>query len=281
MHDQILHQVKDAGAPIQPAASKRCRWNFGPLIFVISEEESHIESWISSSRSVTPQTLARWDLLKRLELHLLRTSAPRFQMFLLVLLTGSVGLLSSMALLRIHLQLMALRYMISVVIAYGVFLALVWLWILSRQRNWKAFARPAIVGAPKPRASAKPTFSDGFGWLEWLDWLDLFSDELAVAGLAVAGAVSVAFVIWYCISAIALAPEFLAEVFLDGVCTAALYHRLRKIEHQHWLKTVLAKTQVPFLWTLLFFAFIGVVSRHYAPEAISIGGVLQHLTGNR
>jgi hypothetical protein len=200
-------------------------------------------------------------------------------MFLLVLVTGAVGLLTSTALLRMHLQVMALRYMISVVVAYGAFLALVWLWILSRQRNWRRFARDGIIGARG--ASAKPTFSDRFEWPDWLDWLDLFPDEFAMAVLAVAGAVSVAFVIWYCISAIAFAPEFLAEVFLDGVCTAALYHRLSQIEHQHWLKTVLAKTRVPFLWTLLFFAFIGVVSRHYAPEAISIGGVLQHLTGRR
>ncbi|HEX5229942.1 MAG TPA: hypothetical protein VFW44_19655 [Bryobacteraceae bacterium] len=96
--------------------------------------------------------------------------------------------------------------------------------------------------------------------------------------LFVAGVVSIVFVIWYCISAIVTAPEFLAEVFLDGVCTVALYRRLSKIEHQHWLDCVLMKTRVPLLWTLIFFVFVGAVSQHLAPEATSLGGVLRHFT---
>jgi hypothetical protein len=64
-------------------------------------------------------------------------------------------------------------------------------------------------------------------------------------------------------------------VFLDGVFTAALYRRLSLIEHRHWLKSALARTRAPLLWTLLFFALFGSVAHWYAPEAISIGGVVQ------
>jgi hypothetical protein len=81
----------------------------------------------------------------------------------------------------------------------------------------------------------------------------------------------------YLISAIAFAPDFMAEVFLDGVFTAALYRRLSRIEHRHWLKSAFARTRAPFLWTLLFFAFVGGVAHQYAPEAISISGVVRHV----
>jgi hypothetical protein len=63
---------------------------------------------------------------------------------------------------------------------------------------------------------------------------------------------------------------------VDGVFSVALYRRLGRIEHQHWMKSVFARTKAPFLWTLLLFAFLGVVSARYAPEAVSIGGVARH-----
>ena len=75
--------------------------------------------------------------------------------------------------------------------------------------------------------------------------------------------------IWYVTSAVLLAPEFFAEVLLDGVFIAALYRR-------HWLQSVLARTATPFLWTLLFFVFAGILINRYAPEAVSIGGVICH-----
>jgi uncharacterized membrane protein len=102
-------------------------------------------------------------------------------------------------------------------------------------------------------------------------------DDILGALLLVAGVFSIVFVIWYLVSAIAFAPEITAEIFLDGVFSAALYRRLGRIEHRHWLQSAFTRTRAPFLWALLFFAFFGVVSRHYAPEAISIGGVVRHL----
>ena len=54
-------------------------------------------------------------------------------------------------------------------------------------------------------------------------------DEFVVIMLAVAGALSIFFVIWYVVSAIVLAPEVLAEIFLDGVFCAALYRRLGSV----------------------------------------------------
>ena len=115
------------------------------------------------------------------------------------------------------------------------------------------------------------------GWVFWRDQLARPGTELLPIVLVVTGILSIAFFVWYVISVIALAPELLAEVFLDGVLSAALYRRLRRIEGGHWIKTVFARTRAPFLWALLFFAFVGVLLQHYAPEAASIGGVIAHI----
>jgi phosphotransferase system glucose/maltose/N-acetylglucosamine-specific IIC component len=76
-----------------------------------------------------------------------------------------------------------------------------------------------------------------------------------------------------------LRTRFHAEVFLDGVLTPALYRRLSRIEHRHWLKSAFARTRAPFLWTLLFLICAGGEARQYAPEAISIGGVVRNMAG--
>jgi hypothetical protein len=113
-----------------------------------------------------------------------------------------------------------------------------------------------------------------------LDWLDIFDgpDELIGPALVLAAVISFLFVMGHFISAIAFAPDFMAEVFLDGVFSAALYRRLSRIEHRHWLKSAFARTKAPFLWTVLFFAFAGGVAHQYAPEAVSVGGVVRHMT---
>jgi len=232
------------------------------------------------TESVPPKTIARWVLLAGVKRHLTRTSTPRLQMIILVLATGSVGLLTSVCLLRLHMEMMVLRYVVSVTVAYGAFLAMVWLWLVAQRRRWRRRAR-AGSSLRKSRgavpSAAAPSKSSSL--LDWLEVLDIFDgDHLIGTLLVAAGVVSIFFVIWSLISTIALAPEFLAEVFLDGVFSAALYRRLSRIEHRHWLQSAFARTRAPFLWTLSFFAFIGVVAHYYAPEAISIGGVIRHLT---
>jgi hypothetical protein len=239
---------------------------------------------ITTSEPISPKSLARWDLVARLRAHLFRTSRPRSQTLTLVLATALLGLLASIALLHLHLHNMALRYIISVAIAYAGFLGLVRFWILYQLRTWQwagaSSARPITARAPTQPKQKNP--GDGFSWQDLLGSLDIFGDfdHLLVVALFIVGAISIFFVIWQVINFVVLGPEFLAEVLLDGVFSAALYRRLGQIESQHWMKTVFPKTIAPFLWTLLFFAFLGVVSAHYAPEAVSIGGVVRHLLAN-
>jgi hypothetical protein len=194
-------------------------------------------------------------------------------MLALVSATALLGFFSSKTLLYLRLHNMALRYMISVVIAYAGFLGLVRLWIHYRQRTWQRAAPYSTEPIPaRAPAHDKRTTNDGFSWLDWLEL-----DDLLVLALVIAGVVSILFVIWHVVTLIMFAPDLLAEIFLDGVFSVALYHRLGRIEYQHWMKTAFVKTKAPFLWTLLFFAFLGVISARYAPEAVSIGGVARHL----
>ena len=122
---------------------------------------------ITTSQPISPKSLARWDLVTRLRAHLFRTSRPRSHTLTLLLATALLGLLTSTLLLHLHLHNMALRYTISVAIAYTGFLGLVRFWILYQQRTWQwagaAGARPITPRAPTQPKQKNP--GDGFSWL--------------------------------------------------------------------------------------------------------------------
>ncbi|MBK0025116.1 hypothetical protein IAE57_02985, partial [Stenotrophomonas sp. S48] len=69
-----------------------------------------------------------------------RNGWPRQQMAVIVLLTGAAGFLAAHALRVAGVDMMLLRYPLAVLLAYGVFLLLMWLWIRWR---WDA-----VDGAP-------------------------------------------------------------------------------------------------------------------------------------
>ena len=66
------------------------------------------------------------EFIKR---QLLSQGLPRFQMFLIVFLTGLSGFLSSFILLQIGFDRMWIRYPIAIFAAYCIFLALLRLWL--------------------------------------------------------------------------------------------------------------------------------------------------------
>jgi hypothetical protein len=72
---------------------------------------------------------SRAVLVERVKRELEQRGYPRLQMFLLVCLTGGAGFLASYGLLYAGLTSLAVRYGLAVVIAYGAFLLLLWLWL--------------------------------------------------------------------------------------------------------------------------------------------------------
>ena len=75
----------------------------------------------------------RIEIIKQ---RLLRKSAPRFQVCLILLFTGLAGFLISFALLHSGVYSMWLRYPLAILAAYFVFLLLLRLWLsLHRPRR--------------------------------------------------------------------------------------------------------------------------------------------------
>ena len=76
-----------------------------------------------------------------------KTSMPRLQMSLIVMLTGASGLLFSWLFLKAGVHGMMLRYPLALVAAYGVFLFLLWIWLRIGNDE------PASSGAPRDKRS--------------------------------------------------------------------------------------------------------------------------------
>lgn len=228
-------------------------------------------------------------------------------MSLMVCATGLSGFLSSVGLLSLGLERMWLRYGLAVLIAYLVFLFLVWLWVLFNRRSVDAGIVLDGIDLVEPVLSASGAGEKSAGVVATsLPAEDPFSDAQAVASarpaqssltdageaaalgadldewvvaLAVAAAVlsalaAAAYIVW-------IAPVMLGEVMVDGVLSVGLYRRLRQVERKHWLEGAVVRTVFPVVWVGLFFVVAGAVMQHYAPEAVSIGGVWQHLRAVR
>lgn len=89
--------------------------------------------------------------------HLQAQSYPRLHMSLITALTGAFGLLASFALLQSGVQAMAWRYPLAVLLAWGMFLFLIGLWLRSGTRDWPdvGCARSAAPWWPRPDGPAR------------------------------------------------------------------------------------------------------------------------------
>ena len=246
------------------------------------------------SPTARPQPFtARAKLVERMRSRLEAQSYPRLQMSLIVSLTGLAGLLASASLLKLGLHSMAWRYPAALLIAYGAFLGLLWLWLRSRAEDWADLgdavefgadlARPVghgvsrssrelaedgamavdLSNAAKSVVTARSSKSSKLGWTDAGD-----ADELAiillVLGFVLALAAAAIYVVYQ-------APVLMAEVALDGALVGSLYHRLRECERQHWLHAVWSHTRWPLLAMLLVMWLVGWGLGQAAPGAVTLG----------
>lgn len=250
------------------------------------------------------------SLKRRLE----RKSYPRLHASLILLLTGLAGFLVSFVLLRAGVTAMWLRYPVAILVAYGVFLMLlrVWLW-LNRPRDFGldldvleildvTSYESTEVTAPAPDGfSGGGDFAGGGGGGSWGQSVSTVtstkSSVSTFTSTKSSGSSGFSFDIdlddgwWILIAIVALlgaliaavyvvyiAPALLAEILLDGVLLAGLYERVKTIEHKHWLRSALRRTAVPAVVIVVFFAIAGYAMQRAAPEARSIGEVWKHIT---
>ncbi|MDN4037715.1 hypothetical protein [Massilia sp. YIM B02443] len=240
-----------------------------------------------------PRALTRAMAVHDMRARLLREGFPRIQMFILVSLTALAGFGASVALLAAGMDTMALRYLLSVGVAYVVFLLLLWLWLHTSAADYLDVATSGGTGGDTGTAHGPAGFSGGGGSfdgggasanvdfsasdsgigaiaekpLEAIGQAEEAALPLAVLLLVLGIALSSLFVIWS-------APVLFAEILVDALLAAGLYRRLRLLDQRHWMVAALRHTAIPFLLTALVAAGAGWGMQQYAPAAASLGQVL-------
>ena len=235
---------------------------------------------------------SRPRLVQRLQQHLERKGWPRVQMALLVALTGGAGLLASFVLLQTGLHTMWLRYPLALGVAYLVFLGLLWLWLRTSASDYVDAAPGDLHVAPDhistpdlvsggggdfagggasasfdaPDTTGLGSVGEGLGSVADADE---FAIPLAVLLLAAGLTLSSLYVVY-------TAPVLFAELLLDGALAATLFRRLRGLATRHWIETAVNRTALPFVLTAIFLGLCGTAMQAYAPDAHSLGEVLQH-----
>lgn len=213
-----------------------------------------------------------------------RLTAPRFQMMILLAITGGAGFLTSWALLRGGMDSMALRYPIAVGTGYLVFFVLLRIWI-ALQRDPLEHLGDALDGwgegvgelpelfSPTGRSGGSGSVSHGSSSNWNLDLPDFdLGDGEALAFLVVVAIVAV-LGLGVVIYALYLAPLLLAEVLVDGVLLVGLYKRLNRPQPTYWAFGAIKRTWVAALIVAVTFFLAGAYFQKAAPEARSIGGV--------
>lgn len=247
---------------------------------------------------------SRHSEILRLNRKIEREGFPRLQMSFLVAITGASGFVASFSLLHSGFHAMSWRYLLACMIAYVVFLMLLWLWLRTKAEDYADIpdfsnAIPSHGGGEcHSYAGNGGEFGGGgasgsFGspgetiFLESSESGSAVGDALEAASgadeFAIPAFVLILFVALLLSSLYVVysAPMLFAELLLDGMLAAGLYRRLNGIPRQHWLETSLRRTFWPFFVTALLAWATGWAMQLYAPEADSIGDVLHyHATKN-
>ena len=225
-------------------------------------------------------------------------------MLFILAIAGAAGFLGSVFLLWSGLNNMALRYALAVAISYLVFLALIRVWLAFHRRRWSlnldvpaggeggsqaapplggggrfggggasgSFESPA-VSASRPMLDVRPAPGGHGGAADLTSGLDL--DEawpVALVLLLVSGGViALAFVIYS-------SPILFAEAALDAAVVSTVYRRVRRRTAQHWLTGVVRRTWIPAIALSLFVGLAGFTLQAAAPDARTLGGVLEALS---
>lgn len=215
-------------------------------------------------------------------------------MGLIVGLTGASGLLFSFLMWQAGIASMALRYPLAILMAYGIFLFLLWLWLRTKAEDYTdiqnftdLMPRPGSGNYSVPYQGGGGNYGGGgaSGSFEDSTTLNIIdadtstpldsavsavgdADELAIPIIAIIFVIGLALASFYVVY---VAPILFAELLVDGVLSYALYRKIRGVETQHWLVSAVRQTAIPFLLTGIFVGIVGVMLSVYAPEAQTFG----------
>jgi hypothetical protein len=245
----------------------------------------------SSAHSFSRETDLRRQAATRVRRVLLTRSSPRLHMFVIILLTGMVGMLSSRAMLSMGMESMVLRWPAAMAVSYAAFIVFVWAWLAARRNDDSFTAELATdVGiniGPDLAHAAVRSLSHGMppfpstGASRATSDLEAAEDVTSGIGKALGSADEggIPFVIAIIIGAlaasilavsahvIAIAPGLLAEVLLDGALAGILLKQIDPKRHTHWLTTLLSKTWWMAAGLAMVLMLAGTVVTSYAPGA--------------
>lgn len=256
----------------------------------------------SPSRSPRSFRVSRSIALIRIQRELEYSAYPRIEMGIIVALTGAAGWVASALLLHLGMLRMVTRYPLALLLAYLVFLGLLWLWVRTSASNYhdtndgpdvsdaadvadvldSAIPRTGFRGgshqpvAVHDEPTVLPSISDSAKSAG--DALGSVgdADEFAIPLLAILLAAGLALASLYVVY---MAPALFAELLLDGVLSYSLYRHLRRGDSAHWLSTAVQRTLLPFALTAVFVALVGAGLAAYAPGAHTLGQAL-HAAGH-
>ncbi|MCF3471889.1 hypothetical protein GUL20_08390 [Stenotrophomonas maltophilia] len=252
------------------------------------------------SRSSLTLPMNRGSEVVRARRQLQQRGWPRLQMALIVALTGAAGFLASHLLRLAGTDAMWFRYPMAVVLAYGVFLLLMWIWIRWRWDNVLDGLSPDVGGGSStPRGSAVESPWSGAGgrsggggasasWNEpasassgdagELPLAGLAEDEAGLPLLAILGIVAlVATVLLASVWVVWSAPVLMAELLVDAAIAGGLYRRMQGMHEQGWWRVCVSHTVWPLIGLLLFFAVLGWLAQELVPGASHLLQVIQGL----
>lgn len=245
--------------------------------------------------------LDRFNEIIRIRDKLERIGLPRLQMTFLVGLTGMGGFAASYVLLHSGFSVMWSRYLLSFAIAYLIFLCLLWLWLRSSADDYTDVGDLSNVMPSHTDAGCSSAHYSGHGGefggggasssFDAPGGVSVGGDSAGdIVGEAIGGVtqaeefaiplIAIIFILSLLLSTLFMvysAPTLFAELMVDGVLSASLYHRLRGLETRHWLETAIRRTIWPFLLTALTVSVLAWTVSLYMPGAHSLGDVIFNL----
>jgi hypothetical protein len=221
----------------------------------------------------------RSQAVKRQRRVLEKLASPRLSMCLIAALTGAAGLFASWLLLQCGVLAMWLRYPLAVVLAYGVFLFLLWCWLQTQpQQEEPDSGELADIGydlgntvSGSGRSSANLANDSSA-----TDLPDIGDGEGAVIGLVIVALIALGTALLAAFSIVTIAPVLLAELLVDVALAAGLYRHVRKIDRdRYWLRTALRHTAWRFAAVAVIAALAGLLFAWLVPGAVSLGDLLR------
>ncbi len=223
----------------------------------------------------------KWKARARLALagYFQKHSFPRLALSLVLIVTGGVGFLVSVLLLKLGMDQMWVRYPAALFVAYGGFLMMIRTWVEIERLRFDPQVEEIQVALEnsEPDSELHPLPRKDRSWLDWIDLPDVNFLELEEGCLVVLVIGALAGVIGVLSVIVMNAEALVAEVFLDAFLISTLYRRLRIAAKEHWLGTAIRKTWVSVLMTAIFLAILGWGLEAVAPGSRSVGPAVSRL----